>query len=66
MTKTTCHRAHLRNKKGYVYLRWREGKRVRTFYLGKAPRTSPTTAIADLAAAGARSGARGTVHQVRL
>lgn len=35
-------RAHLRNKRGYVYLCWREGKRVRTFYLGKAPRPSPT------------------------
>lgn len=38
-------RAHLRNKKGYVYLTWREGERVRTFYLGKAPRKSPTAAI---------------------
>jgi hypothetical protein len=35
-------RAHLRNKRGYVYLCWREGNRVRTFYLGKAPRSSPT------------------------
>lgn len=29
--------AHLRNKAGYAYLCWREGERVRTFYLGKAP-----------------------------
>lgn len=36
-------RAHIRNKSGYVYLAWREGKRVRNFYLGKAPRSSPTT-----------------------
>lgn len=46
--------AHLRNKRGYVYLCWREGDRVRNFYLGKAPRKSPT---ADLAGAGGR-GAR--------
>lgn len=36
--------AHLRNKKGYVYLCWRDGDRVRNFYLGKAPRKSPTPA----------------------
>ena len=35
-------RAHLRNKRGYVYLCWREGNRVHNFYLGKAPRSSPT------------------------
>jgi hypothetical protein len=38
--------AHLRNKKGYVYLCWRDGDRVRNFYLGKAPRKSPTAASA--------------------
>lgn len=42
-------RAHLRNKRGYVYLCWREGDRVRNYYLGKAPRKSPTP---DLAGAG--------------
>lgn len=31
-------RAHLRNKRGYLYLTWRDGAKVRTFYLGKAPR----------------------------
>lgn len=31
-------RAHLRNKKGYVYLQWRDGDEIRSFYLGKAPR----------------------------
>lgn len=36
--------AHLRNKRGYVYLCWREGQTVRTFYLGKAPRSCPTAA----------------------
>lgn len=36
------HQAHLRNKRGYVYLCWREGKRVRNFYLGKARKPSPT------------------------
>jgi hypothetical protein len=35
-------RAHLRNRKGYVYLTWRDGQRVRSFYLGKAPRKCPT------------------------
>jgi hypothetical protein len=35
--------AHLRNKAGYVYLTWRDGERVRSFYLGKAPRKYPTT-----------------------
>jgi hypothetical protein len=35
-------RAHLRNRKGYVYLTWRDGQRVRSFYLGKAPRKYPT------------------------
>lgn len=38
------HRAHLRNKRGYVYLCWREGRKVRSFYLGKAPRSCPTAA----------------------
>jgi hypothetical protein len=28
--------AHLRNKRGYLYLSWRDGERVRTHYLGKA------------------------------
>lgn len=35
-------RAHLRIRKGYVYLAWRDGGRVREFYIGKAPRKSPT------------------------
>jgi hypothetical protein len=42
--------AHLRNKRGYIYLCWREGKRVRNFYLGKAPRSCPTTRAEDLPA----------------
>jgi hypothetical protein len=37
--------AHLRNRKGYVYLTWRDGDKVRSFYLGKAPRKSPTPAL---------------------
>jgi len=32
--------AHLRNRRGYVYLTWRDGDRVRTFYLGKASRNA--------------------------
>jgi hypothetical protein len=43
--------AHLRNKQGYVYLSWREGNRVRSFYLGKAPRKSPTGGAALRSAA---------------
>lgn len=39
-------RAHLRNRKGYVYLSWRDGERVRELYLGKAPRKSPTLELA--------------------
>lgn len=35
-------KAHLRNKRGYVYLCWRENGTVRNFYLGKAPRSCPT------------------------
>jgi hypothetical protein len=44
-------RAHLRNKRGYVYLTWRDGDRVRAYYLGKTPRKSPTRAL-ELAGAG--------------
>jgi hypothetical protein len=52
-------RAHLRNRRGYVYLSWREGDRVRSFYLGKAPRKSPTRSgdqVPAVAGAGASSG----------
>jgi len=34
--------AHLRNRGGYLYLAWRAGEKVRNYYLGKAPRNSPT------------------------
>lgn len=44
-------RAHLRNRKGYVYLSWRDGERVRELYLGKAPRKSPTLELERLAPA---------------
>lgn len=56
--------AHLRNRKGYVYLSWRDGEKVRTFYLGKAPRKSPTleepgeAGAGDVAAAPARARCR--------
>jgi hypothetical protein len=40
--KSAYAKAHLRNRKGYVYLCWRDGEEFRTFYLGKAPRKSPT------------------------
>lgn len=42
------HRAHLRNRGGYLYLGWREGARVRTWYLGKAAKSSPTLSPAEL------------------
>ncbi len=50
-------RAHLRNKGGYVYLCWREGERVRNYYLGKAPRKSPTVSSGP-GRAGAGAGGR--------
>ena len=34
--------AHLRNRRGYVELCWRENGRIRTFYLGKRKNPSPT------------------------
>lgn len=34
--------AHLRNRGGYLYLSWRDGDRVREFYLGKGRKVSPT------------------------
>jgi hypothetical protein len=52
--------AHLRNKKGYVYLCWRDGDRVRNFYLGKAPRKSPTGRPAIGAARARRRSGPGT------
>ena len=45
--------AHLRNKRGYVYLCWRENGTVRNFYLGKAPRSCPTTAAGSSSPDGA-------------
>ncbi len=36
------HRAHLRNRRGYLELCWRDGERVRSFYLGKAAKKFPT------------------------
>lgn len=64
-------RAHLRNKKGYIYLQWRDGERVRSLYLGKAPRKCPTDRDqVQLAGAGADRGGPGartapTVRQRR-
>ena len=52
-------RAHLRNRNGYVYLTWRDGQRVRSFYLGKAPRKCPTLEpAASIAGAGSSSSSR--------
>ena len=31
-------KAHLRNKRGYLYLCWRDGSGVHSHYLGKAPK----------------------------
>jgi hypothetical protein len=45
-------KSHLRNRRGYLYLCWRDKGTVRNFYLGKAPRKSPTAAAAIGAGAG--------------
>jgi hypothetical protein len=58
--------AHLRNKKGYVYLCWREGTRVRNLYLGKAPRKSPTPAAPIEAAGPAPATSPGRARGSRL
>jgi hypothetical protein len=34
--------ARWRIKRGYVHLQWREGKKVKTWYIGKAKRSFPT------------------------
>lgn len=50
-------KAHLRNRRGYVYLCWRDGEEFRTYYLGKAPRKSPTASgPGELKAAGDGAG----------
>lgn len=54
--------AHIRNKRGYVYLAWREGDRVKNFYLGKAPRKSPT---GDLRSQGPGAGGRRAAARTR-
>jgi hypothetical protein len=51
-------RAHLRNMRGYLVLQWRDGARVRSYYLGKARKSSPT-AGEILENAGARPAASG-------
>lgn len=56
-------RCHLRNRKGYVYLCWRDGDKFRTHYLGKAPRKSPTPE--DLAGASSGPAAAGADVDVR-
>ncbi len=48
------HHATLRNKAGYLYLQWRAGDRVHSYYLGKAPKPSPTVQDPSPAPAGAR------------
>lgn len=35
-TPPHCAKARLQNKRGYVYLTWRQGKQVKTVYVGKA------------------------------
>lgn len=44
---TKMARCHLDYKGGSVYLQWREGKKSRSFYLGRAPRKSPATPEAE-------------------
>jgi hypothetical protein len=43
--------ARWRIKHGYAHLAWREGKRVRTFYIGKAKKNFPTHQRPDLGGA---------------
>lgn len=40
-------RAHLRNKKGDVFLCWKDGNRVRNFYLGRRKQKPPTQAASS-------------------
>lgn len=58
-------RAHLRNKRGYVYLCWREGLWVKNFYLGKAPRSSPTKVPSSSAIAPAPGRGRRRVDELQ-
>jgi hypothetical protein len=60
-------RAHLRNRNGYVYLTWRDGQRVRSFYLGKAPRKCPTPELElEASAAGAGSSSRTSPRRAKI
>lgn len=59
-------KAHLRNKRGYVYLVWRDGSHVHEFYIGKAKRPYTTWRARGkparrLGPAGRRSGAQALV-----
>lgn len=45
--------AKLRNKGGYVYLQWRDGDKVKSFYVGKRAVSSPTGGSSEIDAAGA-------------
>ena len=38
-------RAHLRNRNGYLLLQWRNSTKIRSFYLGKSKKTSPTVEL---------------------
>lgn len=58
-------KAHLCFKKGFLYLQWKDNGKVRSFYLRKTPKTSPT-APAPIAPAGARPGARSGRRGIRL
>jgi hypothetical protein len=56
-------KAHIRNKKGYVYLQWKDDTEVRSFYLGKAPRSSTTEPAAAARPARAPGGRSGRVRK---
>jgi hypothetical protein len=60
-------KAHLCFKKGFLYLQWKDNGKVRSFYLRKTPKVSPTASSSSSPAMpgpGARSGRRGTTLRV--
>lgn len=58
-------KAHLCFKKGFLYLQWKDNGKVRSFYLRKTPKTSPTGSSSS-SPAGARPGARSGRRGIRL
>ena len=54
-------KAHIRVRRGcYRFLAWREGEKVREFYLGKVREFSPTPGSSSIAGAGGRTRSAGS------